>query len=1206
MIESHRILGLPFAGVFLAFALAFPQLRAGEFFVSKSGSDGNDGLAESRAFATIQHGVSALKPGDTLTILPGEYTEAVSIERKAGTPEAPIVIRAQRSGTVLLRGDATVEGWKAVDGRLGVYSVPSGGPVTGVSDPTTQRVMFPVTSISEVEMGSGAFYHDQANGMLYVKTPNVRQPAFLTVSRGNSSGFALSECKHMVLEGLGFTGFQHADNSMLWSSRTRWGIIAVRGEWIVIRNCSAYLNSGGICLISSANCVVERCIAFANHSRTVGIANQILGQGCRDSVFRENLVWALPGSGLGASQNDISFYSNSGATNLMENNVVVEGGFMDKGDADHVQVRNNLSVGSRPAFYRKPDASNLAIPYENPRQLANRFADPWNFDFRLLVDSPLRRTGPQGADPGPVPFEDNVFFVSPRGDDVAPGNSPGRPWKTIAHASARARPGDTIYLMEGVYKEALQPGKSGRPEAPIRYVRYAQDKVVLNGDGKMPLGIELRGVESVHVVGLEVRGFTVAGAVISKASDVEISYTSLLENGGDAIQILDSRRLRVRNNLISAPSGAGLSLSNSPGAILEGNLFLDGAKPLMKIDEQSLAGLCSNRNNFSPNASGGLVVKGNTVFQSLSEWQVASGGLDAESLSILPDFEKNPVFQASFTLPPDSPLIGRGPQSGPIGPFLRIVYTVPVVIENASVRSVTATTANIEGWTPGAEVEVSLSWGQGNSTAQTIRAGSGIFHTISLTGLEPGTDYSARMSTSARQISSQFSTSANRLPIEAGSKPATAIQFRTPGSDPEPTTFYVSQSGDDTRDGLTPQTAWRSIEHAAKQVVAGDTVLILDGTYEELIRPRGTGESGRPVTFRAAPGAVVWITGSDRQRETAFHLQEKSFLVLDGLRFRDFASPESSDGDRVITIRGGANNAVKRCFYDGRVLSGYMNVFLSINESPRFLLENCVMILGMGEGLSINSSPDSHIRHCVFYIQNIRAMTIASDQNDNSVSLSHNLFVDPIPSKGTSGVLRIGQLSNLTSNHNGFFVRSGRSEDERVVVETHNIGNEVTWTMGSGMRNGLDLNLAQLREKAGQDLNSIFGNPGIRVVSELVPRYDDDSRPLTFPQKRKPHEENELHLVNGKILPLDFADFFADPSGPFAKSAAGKPIGLDPSAFESVTLPPSPMIEPPVSSEPGPSPSPDTEPDPAPPSTPTREPSLWDEIRKQIEGWFSR
>jgi len=59
------------------------------------------------------------------------------------------------------------------------------------------------------------------------------------------------------------------------------------------------------------------------------------------------------------------------------------------------------------------------------------------------------------------------------------------------------------------------------------------------------------------------------------------------------------------------------------------------------------------------------------------------------------------------------------------------------------------------------------------------------------------------------------------------------------------------------------------------------------------------------------------------------------------------------------------------------------------------------------------------------------------------------------------------------------------------------------------------------------------------MVKELARKYEDP----------KAYEKLELRREGGKDLPIDFADFFADPKGPCGQASDGKPIGLDPAAF---------------------------------------------------------
>jgi HEAT repeat protein len=91
-------------------------------------------------------------------------------------------------------------------------------------------------------------------------------------------------------------------------------------------------------------------------------------------------------------------------------------------------------------------------------------------------------------------------------------------------------------------------------------------------------------------------------------------------------------------------------------------------------------------------------------------------------------------------------------------------------------------------------------------------------------------------------------------------------QIDPAGRPAAPRTFYVNQQAPNAADA-NPGTAaapWKTVQRAAEEMTAGDTVLIGSGVYRELVRPFRGGESyERLITYRAAPGADVVIKGSD-------------------------------------------------------------------------------------------------------------------------------------------------------------------------------------------------------------------------------------------------------------------------------------------------------------------------------------------------------
>ena len=77
-------------------------------------------------------------------------------------------------------------------------------------------------------------------------------------------------------------------------------------------------------------------------------------------------------------------------------------------------------------------------------------------------------------------------------------------------------------------------------------------------------------------------------------------------------------------------------------------------------------------------------------------------------------------------------------------------------------------------------------------------------------------------------------------------------------------TWYVSG---ETLAGIEQQEQVRTIAQAAALVEPGDTVIIHSGIYREATVIEKSGKTGNPITFQAAAGAGVIMTGADRISE---------------------------------------------------------------------------------------------------------------------------------------------------------------------------------------------------------------------------------------------------------------------------------------------------------------------------------------------------
>lgn len=116
-----------------------------------------------------------------------------------------------------------------------------------------------------------------------------------------------------------------------------------------------------------------------------------------------------------------------------------------------------------------------------------------------------------------------------------------------------------------------------------------------------------------------------------------------------------------------------------------------------------------------------------------------------------------------------------------------------------------------------------------------------------------------------------------------------------------------AQRGDDARDGLTPETAWRTLEKVNEAgLKPGDRVLFhAGGVWSGQLRVTARGELGRPLVFRA------FGAGPRPRIDTAGKFEDAVLLRnADNLEVRDFELTNRGEGDRP---RRGVNIVADNC-----------------------------------------------------------------------------------------------------------------------------------------------------------------------------------------------------------------------------------------------------------------------------------------------------
>ena len=124
--------------------------------------------------------------------------------------------------------------------------------------------------------------------------------------------------------------------------------------------------------------------------------------------------------------------------------------------------------------------------------------------------------------------------------------------------------------------------------------------------------------------------------------------------------------------------------------------------------------------------------------------------------------------------------------------------------------------------------------------------------------------------------------------------------------------YYVSTSGDDGNPG-TLQAPWRTIQKAADTLVAGETVFVREGLYEEFVQIRQSGSAQEGyITFQAFPGERPVLEGKNitptSSQNTLLLIRGASYVAVQGFEVRGFTTDSRSDYISGMKVRGGGSH----------------------------------------------------------------------------------------------------------------------------------------------------------------------------------------------------------------------------------------------------------------------------------------------------------
>ncbi len=348
-------------------------------------------------------------------------------------------------------------------------------------------------------------------------------------------------------------------------------------------------------------------------------------------------------------------------------------------------------------------------------------------------------------------------------------------------------------------------------------------------------------------------------------------------------------------------------------------------------------------------------------------------------------------------------------------------------------------------------------------------------------------------------------------------------------------TKYVSPAGSDANSGDSWAAAWLTLQYAADQIAAGDTVWVADGTYVGFDL-RTTGTSTDPIVFITASSNCVIDTENPVTTDN-INVENADYIEINGFRVID--SPRN--GIRLVN----AHNCIVRNTYcdnnfERGIFTGFTNdILIEYNECLNSIDEHGIYVS--------NSSDRSIIRYNSSHHNTRGGIQINADasQGGDGISTDPEIYGNIIYENGVSGGAAINLdgvqgafiFNNLLyENHAtgiALFQQDGAEPSINAVIVHNTIINasNARWCI-----------LAVNASSGAQVFNNILINQhpwrgSIALDGDAVPGFDSDYN-IVVNSLSNDGDGQSMTLAAWQALGYDAHSMLADPLGDIFESPA--------------------------------------------------------------------
>jgi parallel beta-helix repeat protein len=297
------------------------------------------------------------------------------------------------------------------------------------------------------------------------------------------------------------------------------------------------------------------------------------------------------------------------------------------------------------------------------------------------------------------------------------------------------------------------------------------------------------------------------------------------------------------------------------------------------------------------------------------------------------------------------------------------------------------------------------------------------------------------------------------------------------------TTWYVDNGAancSDTGPGTATQ-PFCTIKAGAAKATAGQTVQVAAGTYSEAVTVPRSGTSSAPITFQAAPGATVTVTGGTN----GFKISSKTYVVIRGFTVTGTSGVGIVvSGSSHITLDGNDVSVA------GQRVSGLIAKGISLSGTTASLVQNNKSHDNSDAGIGVTSTSTGNVITGNESYNNARGFSRAAAGIDLRNSPNNTISANRLHDNEDSG-LNIWSASTGTVAVNNVIWHNG---DHGIDVHSNNDAVVVANTVYKNYDSGIEMT-GSLRTYLANNISADNGINSARTSGQL--RADATSAPST-------------------------------------------------------------------------------------------------------------